>query len=134
AGRLRVQVDAAGGRRLGLDIFGNETVGEHARGLVLANVVRVEAGYDHFADAGLAQRSDIFRRQPAGLSQLLPRDGRRVGKNGALRLADWNLAEFHAARSRATPERPRVRNASITCASTATAISAGLAAPIASPI
>src|SRR5690606_1440106 len=93
-----------------------------------------QSGDHQFLHPRFAQRCDVFCRQAVRLFQSTAAGKQRMRENGALGFDDRNLAELHASFSPDAPANPRERNDPITSANTATAISAGLEAPIGSPI
>ena len=91
-------------------------------------------GRDDFADAGLLQLGDVGGRQQMRLAKPLVAGIGRVREDRADRIVDRDRPEFHAASSFLRRPAPRVLSALMISASTATAISAGLDAPISMPI
>src|SRR5690606_33972381 len=128
-----MDIDAARGGRPRLHIGGQAGRGDAPRGFILIKIVRFEARRDHLAHARFRQVLQVLSRQAVRLAESLLARMRGVGEDCAFGVFYGDRSEFHAA-TLLLAESPRERSASMISASTAAAISAGLAAPIFSPM
>ena len=104
-----------------------------ASGLVLVQLSRFETRADNFGDARSLQAGDLIAADPFSFFQSEPRRFDRTGENGAVAVGDRNGSEFHAAFSDVA-RKDLWRKAATISPRIAMAISAGLTAPMSSPI
>jgi len=123
-------------RTRALGLYTAVSVGGVSLGLVAGGILTEIALGKHRRDdfdyTRCLERRDILAAQPVRLAEPLFARGRRMRQHRPFSLVDRNRSKFHATAPFAS--RPRERKAWIVCARTATAISAGLAAPISRPI
>src|SRR5690606_34519616 len=105
------------------------------RRILIEIVVRQNRRHDLVNAYGFQERY-VVGGQAVRLAEASVAGRRRMGEHRAFGFLHPHWPEFHAASpfDRRSPDMPRERNARTTCASTATAISAGLAAPMSRPI
>src|SRR5262249_40291655 len=101
---------------------------------ILAEITRLQRGNDDLVDTGLLQSRDVVRIDPVPLAHTPVTRRHRMGDDRTLGILGRDWTESHATLPFTLSSRPRERNALTTWARTATAISAGLAAPIFRPI
>src|SRR4029079_8006639 len=128
---------AAGERRLDVDPTADRAAGEPLGRFVLMNVAGLERSDGYLANTCRSERANIVSGQDLALADNAVRVSRGVREDRPVGFSQGDWSKFHATASLGaccSVKAPRVRRAPITCASIATAISAGDWAPIASPI
>ncbi len=123
-----MQIGTAGKGGLDGNAVSPHRAGERGGGFVFRNVAGLEPRHDDLGDSGRRKGGDVGCGNDRALAHDFRAGAHRMRRDRALRLGDRNRAEFHGLAS--GPRRRR----SVISARIATAISAGLAAPIGSPI
>ena len=127
------EVAAAGEGVVDANVRAGEAARDGERRLILRSIVDLDFGDDDFDDACRVQRGDMIGADAFALFHVKARPADRMGQQRALGFCDRNRTESHAARPERAAREPR-RSESMTSASMATAISAGLVAPMSKPI
>ena len=109
-----------------------ETLGELKRRLILADVSVLQARRHDARHARRSQREPALAGEGVALLERGAVNPHRMRKHGALGLLDWRRAEFHAAALSA--RSGFLRSEATISPMIETAISAGLTAPMSSPI
>ena len=113
-------------------MLAGETVGELQRRLILIDVARLEPRRHDAFHAGRIKSQPPLARENVALFERDAINPHAMRKDGALGLLDWRLAEFHAAALSA--RNGFLRSEATISPMIDTAISAGLTAPMSSPI
>jgi hypothetical protein len=114
-----------GGDILRADSRADDGVGEPFCGLVLGEIAGLQLRDDHLRDAGGEQRIHVLRHDASALLQHKPAFPEGMGDDAA---------DGRARRNRAEPHAASLRSDATISPMMATAISAGLTAPISRPI
>ena len=126
------QIDPSSERRRAAQMRAGETLGKLKRRVILADVAVLQARRQNTRRARRRQCEPALAGQGVALLEREAVNPDRVRENGALSLLDWRWAEFHAAALSA--RSGFLRSEATISPMIETAISAGLTAPISSPI
>jgi hypothetical protein len=130
--RLGEQVDPSRERRGAAQIHAGEALGERERRLVLADVSMLEPRRNDALNGRRRQSQPALVGEDVALLELSAVDPHPVRENGSLGFLDRGWAEFHAAALSA--RSGFLRSEATISPMIETAISAGLTAPMSSPI